>query len=69
MGAEFDVSFAIFVALILGLTVVCVRWGISRDRAQRQDRREGPRDSVGTAAQRGGGTPADALEGRGPRAS
>jgi hypothetical protein len=69
MGAEFDVSFAIFVALILGLAVVSVRWGISRDRAQRAARREGPGDSARTAAQRGGGTPADVLEGRGPRAS
>jgi len=37
VSAAFDVVFGVFVALVLGLSVVAVRWGVRRDRATRAE--------------------------------
>ena len=44
MSAAFDVVFAVFVALILGLAVIAVRWAVRRDRAERARRLESAPD-------------------------
>jgi hypothetical protein len=38
VSAAFDVVFGVFVALIVGLAVVSVRWAVRRDRAARAER-------------------------------
>lgn len=38
MNLAFDVVFAIFVVLIVGLAVISVRWAVRRDRAERARR-------------------------------
>jgi len=37
VSAAFDVVFGVFVALVLGLSVVAVRWAVRRDRAARAE--------------------------------
>ena len=46
VSAAFDVVFGVFVALILGLAVIAVRWALRRDRAERARRRAGGREPV-----------------------
>ncbi|MGA2036759.1 MAG: hypothetical protein ABSH04_04150 [Acidimicrobiales bacterium] len=50
MSAAFDTVFGVFVVLIVGLVVVSVRWGIRRDRAERESSRSSPPSTDNRAA-------------------
>jgi hypothetical protein len=41
----FDAVFAVFVLAMVVIGVLAVRWGVSRDRAERRRRAEGPGSS------------------------
>jgi hypothetical protein len=45
VSAAFDAVFGVFVALIVGLVAISVRWGIRRDRVVRAARRSGSLDA------------------------
>lgn len=42
MSIAFDVVFGVFIAAILALAVVAVRWGVRRDRVARSRRAQQP---------------------------
>jgi hypothetical protein len=45
VSAAFDAVFGVFVALIVGLVAISVRWAIRRDRVERAARRRGSLDA------------------------
>jgi uncharacterized membrane-anchored protein len=51
MSIAFDTVFSFFVLLIVGLVVVAVRWGLRRDKAERDARTAAEDDRAGEPEQ------------------
>jgi hypothetical protein len=60
MSAAFDVVFGIFVAAIIALGVVAIRWGVRRDRVARALQTQGQTDTSPSGASPSGAGPSGA---------